>query len=171
MMRSRHPLQRWVQLLDLKTTSSGSDGFLSEWYKPFAELTPLLRSPFNWTLNEGLTPTSWKKAIISITKRQRNNYVIATAVSILNVDYKNSIPQLYPRDLRSSCQIWLIKTKLDSLRVVSNKTILRTLHFINAIQKWEESEALVSLDAEKALIVWIGHFYASKSFIRIRKLE
>lgn len=72
--------------------SPGSDGFTSEWYEVLKpQLSPLLLNTFDWVLQKGELPPSWREAVISVIpkeqkdKQERGNY---RPVSVLNVDYK-----------------------------------------------------------------------------------
>lgn len=49
----------------------GSDGFTAEWYKCLKpRLTSLLLGTFNWVLQKGETPPSWREAIISVIPKK-----------------------------------------------------------------------------------------------------
>lgn len=52
---------------------------------------PLLFRCFNHTHEEGQSPQSWNKAVISIIRKEgkdKGEYSSYTAISILNMDYK-----------------------------------------------------------------------------------
>ena len=76
----------------LKTNkTSGSDRFVSEWYKTFKpKLTPLLLRGFNLTLKESRVPQSWNKVISVIPEegKDKGEHSSNRPISILNVDYK-----------------------------------------------------------------------------------
>lgn len=70
----------------------GSDGFPAEWYKTFEkELSPLLLKTFNYVIDIGNTPPSWREVIISVLpkpEKDRKHCQNYRPISMLNVDYK-----------------------------------------------------------------------------------
>ena len=159
--------------------SPGSDGFTSEWYKVLKpQLSPLLLNMFNWVLQKGELPPSWREAIISVIpkeqkdKQECGNY---RPVSVLNVDYKlftsilaRRLETLLP-DLIHLDQTGFIQHRqtLDNIR--------RTLHVLGQIQKDKTKAMIVGLDAEKAFdsVRWLflykvmGKFGFQDKFIRV----
>lgn len=76
----------------LKTNKvPGTDGFPAEWYKTFREqLTPMLLECFNYTLNGGEPPVSWKGAVTSIIPKEAKDRTECGSyrpISVLNIDY------------------------------------------------------------------------------------
>jgi len=54
--------------------SPGSDGLPSDWYKTFrVQLIPLLEKSFNYTLEYGKIPPSWKEAVISVIPKKSHS--------------------------------------------------------------------------------------------------
>lgn len=70
----------------------GEDGYSAEWYKTFRELlSPTLLKCFNFTLNGGETPASWRRAIISVIPKEGKDKSECSSyrpISILNLDYR-----------------------------------------------------------------------------------
>lgn len=77
----------------LKTgRAMGPDGYGPQWYRIFrSELVPTLAKTFNYVLQKGETPPSWKEATVSVIpkegkdKLECGNY---RPISVLNLDYK-----------------------------------------------------------------------------------
>lgn len=70
----------------------GEDGYFAEWYKTFRELlSQTLLKCFNFTLNGGETPVSWRLAIISVIPKEGKDKSECSSyrpISILNLDYR-----------------------------------------------------------------------------------
>lgn len=141
--------------------SPDSDGFTTEWYKSLKpQLSPLLLKTFNWILQKGEIPPSWREAIISVIpkedkdKQECGNY---RPDSVLNSDYKlftsilarrleNLLPDLIHLDQTGFIQQ---RQTLGNIR--------RTLHILEQITKDKTKSLIVGLDAEKALdsVKWV----------------
>lgn len=139
----------------LKTGKSpGSDGFSAEWYETFKEpLLPILLRAFNWVLEEGEMPPSWREAVIAVLPKEgkdRQDCSNFRPISVLNQDYKLFTSILAKRletilpDVISLDQTGFIRQRQtrDSIRC--------TLHVINHIQRSNIEALLIGLDAEKA---------------------
>lgn len=49
----------------------GPDGYNAQWYRNLrSELVPLLQKTFNYILQEGVIPPSWREAIISVIPKE-----------------------------------------------------------------------------------------------------
>ncbi len=70
----------------------GSDGFNSAWYCFLKEaLSPKLLNTFNWVIEKGKIPPSWREAVILVIPKEGNDKSECASyrpVSILNQDYK-----------------------------------------------------------------------------------
>lgn len=150
----------------LKTGKSpGSDGFTTEWHKSMKpRLAPLLLNTFNWILQKGEVPPSWREAVITVILKEnkdKQEYGNIRPVSILNLDYKlfasilaRRLDKLMP-DLIHSDQTGFIRQgqTLDN--------ITRTLHIIEQTVKDKTKSMMVGLDVEKAFdsVRWGGFLY------------
>ena len=161
--------------------SPGSDGFTTEWYKSLkTQLSPLLLNAFNWTIQKGEIPPSWREAIISVIpkedkdRQECSNY---RPVSVLNLDYKlftsilaRRLDKILP-DLIHLDQTGFIRQRqtLDNIR--------RTLHILDQTNKDKTESMIVGLDAEKAFdsVRWtflykvMGKFGFQEKFVGIIK--
>lgn len=118
--------------------SPGSDGLSSKWYKTFnVQLIPLLEKSFNYTLEYGEIPPSWKEAVITVIPKKNNSETCSDyrPISALNADYKLYISIISKRywyflsDIIDEDETGFIKGRQaqDNSR--------RTLHIINHILK------------------------------------
>lgn len=139
----------------LKTNKApGPDGFPSEWYKEMNDLLiPMLKKTYNYVIKTGITPPSWKEAVISLIPKDGKNKLECGSyrpISVLNQDYKifthilakrieNILPEIISLD-----QTGFIKQRQ------TQDNIRRTLHIIDHIAKNKTQAVLLSLDAEKA---------------------
>lgn len=63
-------LQKAISRLN-PNKSPGSDAFTAEWYKTFCDsLSPVLLRTFNWVLEKGEIPPSWREAIIAVIPKE-----------------------------------------------------------------------------------------------------
>ncbi len=159
--------------------SPGTDGYTSEWYKSFKpDLSPLLLNTFNWVLQKGEIPPSWREAFISVIpkedkdKQECGNY---RPISVLNLDYElfasisaRRLERILP-DLIHLDQTGFIQQRqtLDNIR--------RTLHILDQTNKNKTRSLIAGLDAEKAFasVRWeflykvMGKFGLHDYFVRI----
>lgn len=71
--------------------AAGPDGFPGEWYKEMKNvLTPKLKDTFNHVLKTGITPPSWREAVISLIQKEGKDKLDCGSyppISVLNQDY------------------------------------------------------------------------------------
>lgn len=117
----------------------GPDGYSSQWYRCFRiELVPILQKTFNYILQEGVIPLSWREATISIIpkegkdKRDCRNY---RPISVLNLDYK-LFTSIFARRLQLLLPDLI---NLDQTGFIHHRqttdNIRRILHILSKIQK------------------------------------
>lgn len=132
----------------------GTDGFTSEWYKSLREpLTPMLLDTFNWVLEKGEIPPSWREAIISVIPKEGKDRMECAnfrPISVLNQDYK-----LFTSILARRIEIVLPDIiNIDQTGFIRQRqtqdSIRRSLHVMRHITKKKVEAVLVALDAEKA---------------------
>ncbi len=132
----------------------GSDRYNSQWYRSLrTELVPLLLKTFNWVLQEGEIPPSWREATISVIPkegRDRQECGNYRPISVLNLDYKlftsifvHRLEKLLPNLIN------LDQTGFIHRRQTTDN-IRRILHIPGQIQKDKTQSIIVSLDTEKA---------------------
>ncbi|XP_072114005.1 3-hydroxy-3-methylglutaryl-CoA reductase a isoform X1 [Mobula birostris] len=159
--------------------SPGSDGFTSEWYKSLkTQLAPLLFNTFNWILQRGETPPSWREAIISVIPKEGKDKLECGnywPISVLNLDYK-LFTSILARRLEKllPCLIHLDQTGFIQQRQTQDN-IRRTLHILEQVNKNKTETVVVGLDAEKAFdsVSWaflyrvLGRFGFQEKFIKV----
>lgn len=132
----------------------GSDGFIAEFFKKLGEvLIPILHNTFNWVLQNGSTPPSWKEAVITVLPKPQKDRTYCQnhrPVSILNVDYKlytsilSDRLQSFVPDLIDEDQAGFITGRQ------TQDNIRRTLHIMHKVNQNKTPAALISLDASSA---------------------
>lgn len=80
-------------ILHLKPNKApGPDGFPSEWYKEMKDhLIPIMKTTYNHVIKTGITPPSWKEAVISLIPKEGKDKLECGSyrpISVLNQDYK-----------------------------------------------------------------------------------
>lgn len=116
-------------------------------------LIPAMKTTFNHVLNTGMTPPSWREAVITLIpkegkdKTECENY---RAISVLNQDYKIFTRIIAKRTEEILPQIIsLDQTGLNPRRQTQDN-IRRTLHLIEQITGTQQQVVCLGLDAEKA---------------------
>lgn len=132
----------------------GADGYPSEWYETFREIIiPVLKECFNYVLQGGETPLSWRQAVISVipkTGKDKTECSSYRPISVLNMDYRlfasilakhmeNIIPDLIDTD-----QTGFVQNRQ------SHDNVRRALHLIDHMTNSNIESIAISLDAEKA---------------------
>uniref|UniRef100_A0A0S7ERB2 LIN1 n=1 Tax=Poeciliopsis prolifica TaxID=188132 RepID=A0A0S7ERB2_9TELE len=159
--------------------SPGPDGFNAEWYKLYLkELSPVLLRAFNWVLNGGQTPSSWRETLITVIPKEGKDKLNCSnyrPISLLNQDYKIFTSILAKRLEHILPEI----INLDQTGFIKNRrtrdNIRRTLSVINHIKKTDKDSMILGLDAQKAFdtVDWsflyrvLSHFKFSNRFIKI----
>lgn len=134
--------------------SPGTDGFMAEWYKTFSDLlSPLLLRTFNWVLQKGVIPPSWREAVIAVIPKEGKDKTDCSnyrPISVLNQVYK-LFTSILARRLETILPniIQLDQTGFIRQRQTQDN-VRRTLHVINHIVKNNIEVVLLGLDAEKA---------------------
>lgn len=157
----------------------GPDGYGAQWYRCLrSELVPLLLMTFNYILQEGKIPPSWREATISVIpkdgkdRRECGNY---RPISVLNLDYK-LFTSIFARRLEKLLPDLI---NLDQTGFIHHRqttdNIRRILHILSQIQQNKTQSIIGSLDAEKAFdsVRWaflykvLGKFGFQDKFIRV----
>ena len=134
--------------------SPGTDGYTAEWYKGMKEeLMPILLRAFNWVMQTGETPSSWREAVISVLPKEGKDKVECNSyrpISLLNLDYKlftsiltQRLDKILPHIISNS-QTGFIRQRQ------TQDNIKRTLHILDKVIQSGEEAALLSFDAHKA---------------------
>ncbi len=149
--------------------SPGPDGFPTEFKKFSLQLSPLLLSVFEESLNIGSLPFSMRQALISLILKPNKNPLDCGSyrpISLLNVDVKILAKVLSLRletivqDIIHCDQTGFIKNRQGFFN------LRRLMNIIYTSSDFSIPEVLVSLDAEKAFdrIEWEYLFYTLKKF-------
>uniref|UniRef100_A0A669ELI9 Reverse transcriptase domain-containing protein n=1 Tax=Oreochromis niloticus TaxID=8128 RepID=A0A669ELI9_ORENI len=166
---SREEISKAISSLK-SNKSPGTDGLPAEWYKTMKEsLLPLLETSFNYILEGGLVPPSWKEAFISVLPKEGQNRLNCKSyrpISVLNSDYKLYTTILVRRmdaimpSLIDEDQTGFLKNRQ------THDNIRRALHIIEHIDNKKNSSIILSLDAEKAYdsVNWDFLFLVMKRF-------
>ena len=150
--------------------SPGPDGFPTEFYKIFApQIIPLLKSTYYEAFGSQSLPPTMRQAVISlILKKDKDNLNCSSyrPISLLNVDTKilskvlaHRLEKILP-SLISPDQTGFIKNRFSFFN------IRRLLNIIYYRAEGNESETVISLDAEKAFdrVRWDFLFYTLTKF-------
>ena len=135
--------------------SPGPDGFPGEWYESLREhLIPIRHKSFNYNLNEGVLPPSWREATISVIPKESKDLKECGSyrpISVLNQDYKIYAAILTKR-MEEVIPLLIDEDQCGCIQCRQTQgNIRRTLHTIDYIQKEKLSAILLSMDAEKGL--------------------
>lgn len=132
----------------------GADGYPSEFYKLFREIIlPMLKESFNYVLNGGEPPVSWRQAVISVIPKpgkDKTNCSSYRPISVLNIDYRLFASILAKRlediipDLIDTDQTGFVKHRQ------TQDNVRRALHLVDHIRNNDIESVVISLDAEKA---------------------
>uniref|UniRef100_A0A3B3WIQ9 Reverse transcriptase domain-containing protein n=1 Tax=Poecilia mexicana TaxID=48701 RepID=A0A3B3WIQ9_9TELE len=159
--------------------SPGPDGFNADWYKIYLkDLSPVLLRTFNWVLNGGQIPPSWKETMITVIPKEGKDRLDCSnyrPISLLNQDYK-----IFTSILAKRLELILPGIiNLDQTGFIKNRrtrdNIRRTLNVINHIKKTDKQAIILGLDAQKAfdtvdwsfLFIVLSKFNFSSKFIKI----
>ena len=158
-------------ILSLNNNKSPSvDGFHPEWYKTMREnLVPLLDKCFNYILEDGSPPPSWREAFISVIPKEGKDRMDCKGyrpISVLNADYKLYATILTKRmetamhDLIDEDQTGFIRNRQ------AQDNIRRSFHIIENINKTQSGAIILSLDAEMAFdsVGWNFLYLVMKRF-------
>ena len=159
--------------------AAGPDGYGSQWYCSLrTEIVQLLLMAFNYILQEGKIPPSWREATISVIpnegkdRRECGNY---WPISVLNLYFK-LFTSIFARTLEKLLPDLI---NLDQNGFIHHRqttdNIRRILHILSQIQKDKTQSIIGSLDAEKAFdsVRWaflykvLGKFGFQDKFIRV----
>lgn len=150
--------------------SPGIDGFPGEWYKAMREqLVPMLHKSFNYTLQEGVIPPSWREAAISVIPKEGKDLADCGSyrpISVLNQDYKIYVAILTKR-MEEVMPLLIDEDQCGFIKGRQTQDcIRRTLHTIEYIKKEGLGAILLSMDAEKAFdsVGWEFLYKAMEKF-------
>ena len=139
----------------LKTSKmSGGDGYPAEWYKMFKGLlTPVLKKCFNYVLQGGETPVSWRQAIISVIPKMGKDKTECSSyrpISVLNIDYR-IFASIMAKRLEDILVFLVDLDQCGFLKArMTQDNVRRALFLVDNMSKSTEKSLAISLDAEKA---------------------
>lgn len=116
-------------------------------------MSPVLSRTFNWVLNGGQIPPSWRETMITVIPKEGKGKLDCSnyrPISLLNQHYKIFTSILAKRlehilpDIINLDQTGFIKKRR------TRDNIRRTLNVINHIKKTDKQAIILGLDAQKA---------------------